>query len=136
MSGAIPILTYLWLSYLLTQLIYARTKSPQKGLFLFPQDMEHDQWLYLCYQNTHDGSKFNDREVQKNTHIKSKGQCKYKCPKKNSYISLHNNDRKTPYKNIYIDLLLINFNLLSVLHHYAYHQISDFEIYNSLATIL
>ena len=35
MSGAIPILTYLWLSYLLTQLIYAGTKSPQKGLLLF-----------------------------------------------------------------------------------------------------
>ena len=39
MSGAIPILTYLQLSYLLTQLIYARTKSPQKGLFLF-----HKAW--------------------------------------------------------------------------------------------
>ena len=35
MSGAIPILTYLELSYLLTQLIYARTKSPLKGLLLF-----------------------------------------------------------------------------------------------------
>ena len=35
MSGAIPILTYLWLSYLLTQLIYARTQSPRKCLFLF-----------------------------------------------------------------------------------------------------
>ena len=40
MSGLIPILTYLQLSYLLTQLIYARTKSPQKGLSL-PQGMEH-----------------------------------------------------------------------------------------------
>ena len=39
MSGAIPILNYLYLSYLLTQLIYARTKSPQKGLFLF-----HKAW--------------------------------------------------------------------------------------------
>ena len=39
MSGAIPILTYLQLSYLLTQLIYARTKSPQKGLLLF-----HKAW--------------------------------------------------------------------------------------------
>ena len=35
MFGAIPILTYLHFSYLLTQLIYARTKSPQKRLFLF-----------------------------------------------------------------------------------------------------
>ena len=39
MSGAIPILTYLYLSYLLTLLIYARTKSPLKGLFLF-----HKTW--------------------------------------------------------------------------------------------
>ena len=39
MSGAIPILTYLQLSYLLTQLIYPRTKLPQKGLFLF-----HKSW--------------------------------------------------------------------------------------------
>ena len=35
MSGAIAILTYLYLSYLLIQLIFAKTKSPQKGLFLF-----------------------------------------------------------------------------------------------------
>ena len=34
MSSAIPILTYLYLSYLLTQLICARTKSPQKCLLL------------------------------------------------------------------------------------------------------
>ena len=32
-----------------------------------------------------------------------------------SYIFLHNNDYKTPYIDIYIDLLSINFNLLSVL---------------------
>ena len=44
MSGAVPILTYLWLSYLLTQLIYARTKSPEKGLFLLRKawDMTND----------------------------------------------------------------------------------------------
>ena len=77
--------------------------------------MEHDQWLCLSYQNPNDGSKINDREVQKNTHIKSKGQCKDKCLKKNSYISLYNNDCKTPCIDIYIDLLSINFNLLSVL---------------------
>ena len=66
-------------SCLLTQLIYARTKSPQKGLFLFhAQSMEHDQRLCLYYQNPDDGSKISDREVQKNTHIKSKGQCKDK----------------------------------------------------------
>ena len=40
--------------------------------------MEHDQWLGLCYQNPDDGSKTNDRKVQENTHIKSKGQCKVK----------------------------------------------------------
>ena len=77
--------------------------------------MEHDQWLCLYYQNPDDGSKINDREVQKNTHIRSKGQCKDKCLKKNSYIFLHSNDCKTPYIDIYIDLLSINFNLLSVL---------------------
>ena len=38
-----------------------------------------------------------------------------KCHKKNSYIFLHNNDCKTPYIDIYIDLLSINFNLLSIL---------------------
>ena len=35
MPSVIPMLTYLWLGYLLTELIYARTHSPQKGLFLF-----------------------------------------------------------------------------------------------------
>ena len=55
------------------------------------------------------------------------------CRKNNSYIFMHNYDCKTPYVDIYIDLLPINFNLLSVLYqHYAYHQISDFEIYISL----
>ena len=34
---------------------------------------------------------------------------------KKSYIFLHNSDCETPYKDIYIDLLSINFNLLSVL---------------------
>ena len=90
--------------------MYARTKSPQKSIFLFPQGMEHGQCLCPCYQNPGDGSKFNQREVQKHAHIKSKGQCK-----KNSYIFMHNNDCKTPYNEIYIELLLINFNLLSVL---------------------
>ena len=65
------------------------------------------------YQISDDGSKTNDREVQKNTHIKSKAQCKDKCLKNDSYIFLHNhNDCKTPYIDIYIALLSINFNLL------------------------
>ena len=56
-----------------------------------------------------------EREVRKDTHIKSKGQFKDKCLKNNSYVFLHNNDSKTPYTDIYIDLLSINFNLLSIL---------------------
>ena len=69
----------------------------------------------LCYQNPDNGSKINGIEVQKNAHRKSKGQCKDKCLKKNSDIFLHKNDCKTRYIDICIDLLLINFNLLSVL---------------------
>ena len=44
-----------------------------------PQGMEHDQWLCvsLYYQNPDHGSKINDRGT-KNTHIKSKVQCKDK----------------------------------------------------------
>ena len=77
MSGAILLLTYLQLSYLLTQLIYARTKSPQKGPFLF-----HKAWNMTndCVSVTKIlmmGVKL-VTEVQKNTHIKSKGQCKDK----------------------------------------------------------
>ena len=34
---------------------------------------------------------------------------------------LHNNDCETPYIEIYIDLQLINFNLLPILLNYAYH---------------
>ena len=48
---------------------------------------------------------------------------------------MYNNDYETPYIDIYIDLVSINFNFLSVLLHYVYHQISDFEIYTALATI-
>ena len=61
------------------------------------------------------GVKLMTEKYKKNTHIKSKGQWKDKCLKKNSYIFLHNNDCKTPYIDIYIDLLSIKFNLLSVL---------------------
>ena len=64
MSGAIPIITYLY-SYLLFQLIYAASLSLPKG-------------MCLCYQNPDDGSKINGIEVQKNAHSKSKGQCKDK----------------------------------------------------------
>ena len=114
MSGAIPILTHLYFSYLLTQLIYAKTKSPQQGLSLF-----HKAWYMIndCVSFTKTlvmGVKLMT-EVQKNTCIKSKGQCKDKCLKKNSYIFLHNNDCKTPSIDIYIDLLSINFSLLSML---------------------
>ena len=77
--------------------------------------MVHDQWLCFCYQNPDDGSEINDREVQKSTHINSKGQYKDKCLKKNSYIVLHSNDYETRYIDIYIDLLSIDFNLMSVL---------------------
>ena len=42
---------------------------------------------------------------------------------------------KVPYIDIYIDLLSINFNLLSVLWHHAYHQIGEFDIYNTLTTM-
>ena len=39
-----------------------------------------------------------------------------KWKKKNSYPFLQDNDCKTPYIDIYIDLLSINFNLQSVLY--------------------
>ena len=77
--------------------------------------MEHDQWFCFCYQNPDDGSNINVREVQKGTHIKSKGQYKDKCLKKNSYVFLHNNDCKTPYIDIYTDFRSINFNFPSLL---------------------
>ena len=41
---------------------------------------------------------------------------------------------ETPYIEIHIYLLLVNFNLLLVLLHYAYHQISDSEIYIAITT--
>ena len=54
---------------------------------------------------------------------------------KTSYIFLRNNDCEIPYIDIYIDLLSINFNLLSLLLHCAYHQISDYETYTALTAI-
>ena len=70
MSGATPILTYLYLSYLLTQLINAQTKLPQKGLFLF-----HKAWKMTndCVSFTKTlmmGVKLMT-EVQKDTHKKN-----------------------------------------------------------------
>ena len=78
------------------------------SIFL-PGTYQHDQWLCLYYENPDDGSKIDDREIKK-IHTKSKGQCKDKCHKNNSYISLHNYDYETPCIDIYIDLLSINFN--------------------------
>ena len=140
MSSAIPTLTYLQLSYLLTQLIYARTKSPQKGLLLFRKAWNMPVLFSICFYQIHInmtndcasipktlmmGIKLMTERFKKNTHIISEGQCKDKY---------HNHDCKTPFIDIYIDLLSINFSLLSVLQHYAYHQISNFEIYISVVS--
>ena len=93
MSGAIPILTYLWLSYLLTQLIYARTKSPQKGLFLFRKAWNMSVLFSICFYQIHIkmtnhcvsvtktlimGVKVMTEEYTKNVRIKSKDQRKDK----------------------------------------------------------
>ena len=54
MSGAIPILTYLLLiSYLLTELIYARTESPQKGIFLFQKAWNMPFLFSICFYQTY-----------------------------------------------------------------------------------
>ena len=148
MSGAIPILTYLQLSYLLTRLIYARTKSLQKGFFLFRKVQNMSVLFSICFYQIHInmtndcvsttktlmmGVKLMRGRYEKILTYKVKVSAKIsKCHKQNSYIFLHNNDCKVPYTDIYIDLMQINLNLLSALWHYAYHQISDFEIYTSL----
>ena len=62
----------------------------------------------------------------KNTHTKSKGSAMINLTKI-SYIFLHHNDCETPYLVIYIDLLSIDFNLMFVLWHYAYHQVSEIK---------
>ena len=147
MSGAIHILTYHQLSYLLTQLIYARTKLPQKGLFLFRKAWNMPVLFSICFYQIHINmtndcvsvTKILVKGVElmtdtKNTHIKSNAKMN-NCHKKNSYIFVHNSDCKTSYIDIYIDLLSINFNLLSVLWYYAYHRISNFEIFTALTTI-
>ena len=53
MSGAMPTLTYPQLSYLLTQLIYARTKSPQKGLLLFRKAWNMPVLFSICFYQIH-----------------------------------------------------------------------------------
>ena len=49
MFSVILILNYLWLNYLLTQLIYARTQSPQKGLFLFHKAWNMAVSFSICF---------------------------------------------------------------------------------------
>ena len=62
------------------------------------------------------GVKLMTKRYEKSTHIKDKGQCKDKQVSQKEFIYfLHKNDCKTPYIDNYIDLLLINFNLLSIL---------------------
>ena len=53
MPSVIPMLTYLWLGYLLTQLIYARTKSLQKGLFLFHKAWNMPVLFSICFYQIH-----------------------------------------------------------------------------------
>ena len=50
-----------------------------------------------------------------------------KCHEKNSYIFLHNNDCKTPYIDIYVDLLSVmliirSAILKSILHEQQYYS--------------
>ena len=93
MSGVIPILTYLQLSYLLTQLIYARTKSPQKGLLLFRKAWNMPVLFSICFYQIHInmtndcvsitktlmmGVKLMTERYKKNTYIKSKRPCQCK----------------------------------------------------------
>ena len=53
MSGAISALTYLQVSYLLTQPIYARTKSSQKGLPLFRKEWDMPVLFSVCVYQVH-----------------------------------------------------------------------------------
>ena len=53
MSSAISALTYLQVSYLLTQLIYARTKSSQKGLLLFRKEWNMPVLFSICFYQVH-----------------------------------------------------------------------------------
>ena len=92
MSSAISALTYLQVSYLLTQLIYARTKSSQKGLLLFRKEWNMPVLFSICFYQIHINitndcasiTKTLMMEVKlmtdshKNTQIKNKGRCKDK----------------------------------------------------------
>ena len=60
MSGARPALTCLHLSYLLTQEIYARTKSPQKGLLLFRKGWNMPVLFTICLYQIHINMTTND----------------------------------------------------------------------------
>ena len=53
MFSVILIVNYLWLNYLLTQLIYARTQSPQKGLFLFHKAWNMAVSFSICFYQTY-----------------------------------------------------------------------------------
>ena len=113
--GAVPILTCLQLSYLLTQLIYARTKSLHKGLFLFCKAWNMPVFFSICFYQIHINVTNNCvvitkilmmgvklmagvKKLSKNRgikkYMKSKGQCKDKRHKK-KYIFLRNNDCET-----------------------------------------
>ena len=91
MPGAIPTLTYLCLSYLLTQLIYARTKSPQKGLLLFRKAWNIPVFFSICFYEIHISMTNDCISITKNLvmavklitdrykkYINSEGQCKDK----------------------------------------------------------
>ena len=112
MSSAIPIITYLCLSYLLTQLICARTKSPQKCLFLFRKASSIPVLFSICLYQIHINIT-NDCVSITKTLVMGVNLMTEKCKKiltenvkvsvkisrchdKNSYISQHNNDGKTP----------------------------------------
>ena len=66
---------YPYLSYLL---IYARTQSPQKGVFLFHRAWNMTNDCVSVTKTLMIGVKLMADGYKKNTHIKSKGQCKAK----------------------------------------------------------
>ena len=53
MSSAIPTLTYLWLRCLLTQLIFAKSESPQKGLLLLGKAWIMSVHFSICFYQIH-----------------------------------------------------------------------------------
>ena len=59
-----------------------------------------------------------------------------KCQKKNSYIFLHKNDCETPYIDIYVDLLSINFNLLPVLYCANNNMITKYIVLSNMITVV